>query len=256
MQERTFKEAKMSFSSDTVTLVHDALRDFAGIDPRKATVLDFGCGRGALVEHLCESGVEAYGCDVDPYWEGDKPRLRPIPRSPYRLPFDDASFDLVVSTSVLEHAQNQRELFYEIKRVLKPNGISLHFYPGKWYLPIEPHIYVPLVNWLWPRQPRWWLALWAFFGIRNEFQGNMDWRRVTALNERYCENGLCYRTQSFYRDVSMEVFGNCEWPMHYYLQRADGGVAALYRKLPFKGIIAWMSRHTRMAMIVQRKLAA
>lgn len=238
---------------DTVNLVHDLLRDYAKIDPKKAKVLDFGCGRGGLVDLLCESGIDAYGCDVDPYWEGNNPRLRPIPRAPYRIPFDDESVDLVISTSVLEHAQNHRELFYEIKRVLKPNGISMHLYPGKWYLLSEPHIYVPFVNFFWPKQPRWWLALWALLGVRNEYQKGMDWRSVVRQNERYCATGLCYQPQSFYRKVSLEVFGNCDWPMDFYLSRADGGVGKLYRSLPLKRLIAWLSHHTRMTLIVQRK---
>jgi len=243
----------LSITTSTVSLFHDAIRDIAGLDPSNATVLDFGCGRGALVDGLCKSGINAYGCDVDPYWEGEDPRLRPIQRSPYRIPFDDASIDVVISTSVLEHAQNSRELFYEIKRVLKPGGYSMHMYPGKWYLPTEPHIYVPLVNWLWPRQPRWWLALWALLGVRNEFQQDKDWRTVTELNEQFCAKGINYQPQSFYRNISMEVFGNCEWPMRYFLAKADGGFAALHRRLPMKGLTAWVGQHTRMALLVQRK---
>lgn len=233
--------------------MRDAIRDIAGIDPLEATLLDFGCGRGVLVDRLCESGVNAFGCDVDPYWEGEKPRLRPIQRFPYRIPFDDASIDMVISTSVLEHAQNPRELFQEIRRVLKPGGVSMHIYPGKWYLPSEPHIYVPLVNFLWPWRPRWYLALWAILGVRNEYQQNMGWRRVTELNEHYCATGICYFPQSLYRDLSMEIFGNCEWPMRYFLAKSDGGMAKLYKRLPMKGFVAWLSKHTRTALLVQRK---
>lgn len=243
----------MSINAATVSFFNDAIRDIAGLDPLKATILDFGCGRGALVDSLCEQGVNAFGCDVDPYWEGERSRLRAIQRSPYRIPFDDASIDVVISTSVLEHAQNPRELFYEIKRVLKPGGISMHMYPGKWYLPSEPHMYVPLVNILWPQSPRWWFALWAMLGIRNEYQQGMDWRTVSRMNEQYSATGICYWPQSFYQDISMEVFGNCEWPMHYFLSKSDGGFAALYRRLPLKALTAYVGQRTRMALIVQRK---
>ncbi len=234
-----------------VSLVCDAIRDFAHADPAKAKVLDFGCGRGALVDGLCASGVDAYGCDVDPCWEGDNPRLRPS--VPDRIPFDDNSFDLVCSITVLEHAQNTRECFLEVKRVLKPGGISFHLYPARWYLPVEPHMYVPLINIMWPRQPRWWLAFWAMMGIRNEFQKGLNWREVTEANWQYCKTGICYRPKSFFQDVSMEVFGNCEWPMRYFLSKASGGVASLYRRLPLKGLIAWMSQYTRTVYLVQRK---
>ncbi len=236
-----------------VSLWISAIQDIGGRSPSDTTVLDFGCGRGVLVDRLCELDVDAYGCDVDPYWEGDNPRLREIQRSPYRIPFDDASVDLVLSTTVLEHAQNPRELFHEIKRVLRPGGCAIHIYPAKWYLPYEPHIHVPLVNHLWPHTPRWWFALWALLGIRNEFQKGLDWRKVTELNEHYAANGLCYPTQRFYRKVSMEVYGNCEWPMHYFLSKSDGGFAPLYRRLPMKWFTAWVCQYTRMVLLVQRK---
>ena len=61
----------------------------------------------------------------------------------------------------------------------------MHLYPSKWYLPSEPHIYVPLVNVFWPRCPRWWLALWARLGVRNEHQGHMGWKEVVDINVRY-----------------------------------------------------------------------
>jgi SAM-dependent methyltransferase len=243
----------MPATSADVALVLDAVRDLAKTNPATAKVLDFGCGRGALVEALCASGVDAYGCDVDPRWDRDTSRFAVIQRPNYRIPYEDNSFDLVCSTSVLEHAQNIRECFYEIRRVLKPGGISFHIFPSKWYLPSEPHIHVPFVNVMWPNQPHWWLASWALIGVRNEFQQGLSWREVTEANRHYCETGVSYRTNSFLHEVSIEVFGNCGWPMRYFLSKGDGQVARLYRRLPLKGLIAWMSKHTRMACLVQCK---
>jgi SAM-dependent methyltransferase len=245
----------MSGAVEMASLFRDVIRDLGRIDPAKATVLDFGCGRGSLVDQLVDVGLDAYGCDIDPYWQGERPRLREIQRSPYRIPFSDDSIDAVVSTSVLEHVRNTRECFYEIKRVLKPGGISVHLYPGKRYLPREPHILVPLVNILWPRQPRWWLALWAILGVRNEFQQGMDWRAVTDANERFSASGIFYPPQQFYVDASMEVFGNCEWPMLYFLSKAGGGAGAMHRRLPLKRFTASLFQHTRNAFLVQRKTA-
>ena len=135
---------------------------------------------------------------------GDKPRLKPIERSNYRIPYDDNSFDLVYSTSVLEHAQNTRECFYEIRRVLKPGGVSFHVYPGKWYIACGAAQYVPLVNVMWPKQPRWWLAFWAIMGVRNEFQRGLNWHQVTEANWRYLRDWPLLSIATFFRDVSME----------------------------------------------------
>ena len=156
-----------------------AIRLLGGFSlPSHTKVLDFGCGSGQLVDALLQLGFDAYGCDISAYWSGEPSvapeRLHLISSMPYRLPFDDSIFDVVVSTSVLEHAQNKEEYFQEIHRVLRPGGYSMHIYPGKWYLPYEPHIYVPLVNYFWPYCPKWWLGLWALLGVRNEFDDVFD----------------------------------------------------------------------------------
>ncbi|WP_369940352.1 methyltransferase domain-containing protein [Xanthomonas medicagonis] len=43
--------------------------------------------------------------------------------SPYSLPFDDASIDMVLSSSCLEHSEMFWLVFLEIMRVLKPGGL-------------------------------------------------------------------------------------------------------------------------------------
>jgi len=152
----------------------------------------------------------------------------------------------VLSTSVLEHAQNKTEVFREVHRGLKPGGYSMHLYPGKWYLPAEPHIYVPLVNYFWPRCPQWWLALWAMLGVRNEHQQGMGWREVVRRNRAYCRTGLSYWSNGRYRRVSMQVFGNHASPMVFFIENSYGGVARLLRALPLKRFTGWVAGEIRM----------
>jgi hypothetical protein len=131
----------------------------------------------------------------------------------------------------------------------------MHLYPGKWYLPREPHIHVPFVNMLWPRCPLWWLGLWALLGIRNEFQRGLPWRAVVAANERFCREELSYWTTRQYRELSLKVFGQCHWPMAFYLTHAPGGFARLSRRLPLKSLSGAVSREVRMGFMIQRKSA-
>jgi SAM-dependent methyltransferase len=42
-----------------------------------------------------------------------------------QLPFDDASYDLVFASHVLEHVPDDRKAISEIRRILKPNGIAI-----------------------------------------------------------------------------------------------------------------------------------
>ena len=214
-------------------------------------ILDFGCGAGQIVSELAALGYEVYGCDV--FLEHESTLLKRISTHPYKIPFENEKFDIVISTSVLEHAQNTQECFYEIARVLKPGGYAMHLLPGKYYLPTEPNIYVPLVSWFWPRCPRWWLALWAILGIRNEFQQNLSWKETYTANKSYCEKGLCYRSSGYYETLSKKVFGNFAWPMLFYINNSSGGFGRLARKLPLKAFLGKVSRELRIGFLVTRK---
>lgn len=161
------------------------------------TILDLGCGKGALVESLKCQGYDAYGCDIadsdaSDYEENQavKSYLRAIETQPYTLPFDDDQFDYVISDVVLEHVVDYESLFKEIHRVLKPGGVSLHVFPGR-YVPIEPHVFVPLATIL---RGRVWLNLWAIIGIRNQFQSGKSAKEVAGLNFRYLNAHTNYPT--------------------------------------------------------------
>lgn len=239
-------------------LIQTAIRELGGFTlPALAKVMDFGCGKGKLVHALHRRGFDAYGCDIKNYWSEEylpvSEKLKTIPLSPYRLPFDNNTFDVVVSTSVLEHAQNTEECFREIHRVLKPGGYAMHHYPGKWYLPYEPHIYVPLVNYFWPRCSKGWLRLWALLGVRNEYQQDQSWQTVVAANHKYCQEGLSYLSTRQYKELSLKVFGNCHWPMKFYIENASGGYARIFKRLPFKKLSGVLSRELRMGFLIQHK---
>ena len=235
-----------------------AIRELGGFNhPSRTRVLDFGCGTGQLLHGLLQRGFDAFGCDIAAYWSTGQPmapeRFSTISLTPYRLPFGEGTFDVVVSTSVLEHAQNKAECFQEIHRVLRPGGYSMHLYPGKWYLPYEPHIFVPLVNYLWPKCPKWWLGLWALLGVRNEFQRHLSWKAVLESNHRYCREELSYWPTRRYRRLSLKVFGNCSWPMTFYIDNSYGTVASTLRRLPFKRMTGLLARELRMGFMIQQK---
>lgn len=218
-------------------------------------ILDFGCGAGQLARELQNLGYDVFGCDVyiAQSNENQGERFRQIQTNPYNIPFENETFDIVLSTSVLEHAQNTEEFFLEIKRVLKTGGYAMHILPGKYYLPTEPHLYVPLVSWFWPKCPDWWLALWAFLGIRNEFQKKALWRDVYKQNKVFCEENLCYHPTKYYEQLSNKIFGNFSWPMVFYIEHSSGGFAKLARKLPFKSILGKLSREIRMGFLAMQK---
>jgi SAM-dependent methyltransferase len=52
-----------------------------------------------------------------------------------RLTFADASFDLVITSDVMEHVYDYRMAFAEIVRVLKPGGVHVFSIPNAWPFP-------------------------------------------------------------------------------------------------------------------------
>lgn len=92
------------------------------------TALDAGCGVGATVRALLDSGFDAYGFDLlehIPQWcRLELPRERFVVTDPLRLdlPFDDGVFDVVFSLGVLEHVgttdghATRRSDYHEIRQ--------------------------------------------------------------------------------------------------------------------------------------------
>jgi SAM-dependent methyltransferase len=98
-------------------------------------ILDVGCGTGANLEMLAQFG-ESEGVDVsDDALEFCKAKgLKAHKGLAERLPFEDASFDLVTALDVVEHLDNDVEGLREMNRVLKKDGRALMFVPAFMFL--------------------------------------------------------------------------------------------------------------------------
>ncbi|MFQ5946924.1 MAG: class I SAM-dependent methyltransferase [Anaerolineae bacterium] len=93
-----------------------------------AQVLDVGCGTGIWLDRLKVAyDIRGFGLDVSPR------SIREAKTSSSdthafllgdasQIPFDDASFDAVISLDVLEHVADQDSCLAEMARVLKPGG--------------------------------------------------------------------------------------------------------------------------------------
>lgn len=183
----------------------------------ETALLDLGCGSGHLLKAALARGTDAYGCDVDfdqPNYDQDlvaelrtAGRLMPIevvrreqaaPRvvgkSPstadfYRLPFDDGTFDVVISSQVLEHVENYPQLAGELYRVMKPGAVFLHFFPPPFHI-IEGHTDIPFGGRF---HPDWWLKLWIRAGVRRY---GMSADEYLAWARDYLNTRVNYLTKS------------------------------------------------------------
>ncbi len=109
-------------------------------------VLDFGCGSGYGTWLLSDHAREVIGVDISE--EAIRhcaqtyraPTLSFQEISPdYKLPFDDGSFDVIVSFQVIEHIPDVRSYLTELKRVLERSGSLFLTTPNRKYrlLPLQ-----------------------------------------------------------------------------------------------------------------------
>lgn len=87
-------------------------------------VFDFGCGCGRLARMFKGHPGQVTGCDLDrrhvDWINGNLPFMKAVQTKPNEaLPFDDESFDAVISISVFSHLNELAQIFYleELSRV-------------------------------------------------------------------------------------------------------------------------------------------
>lgn len=111
-----------------------------GRPPGDLRVLDWGTGKGQNAFLMKQEGFNVTACDVSADGFGrDVPLLEGIElvelTDPVKLPFPDASFDIVASFGVLEHVPKDLESMHEIRRILRPGGlfyVTFLPYPLSW----------------------------------------------------------------------------------------------------------------------------
>jgi SAM-dependent methyltransferase len=195
-------------------------------------ILDFGCGDGALVHRFRELGYDAYGFDIHKYGKlrrEDETYFKffanpntntadhRVDWTSYGLPFENDTFDLVISTQTLEHVLEPAPVMAEIARVLRPDGIALHLFPDRTRM-IEPHFFVPLATRI---QNWWWFYLWSILGVRNSFQHELTARQVADENFRYCQTGVRYFENEELRAYVSPYFEEISFPKNTYYGYVD-----------------------------------
>ena len=233
MKQFAMKTAeKDSFLRD-VTLHTAILKEFGRELGPDSQVLDFGCGSGNLVLAYREAGLKAFGVDVILAEETEFLRL--IPKASYRIPFEDNTFDFLFSNSVLEHVRDLPAALTEMKRVLKPRGVSLHLFPPK-ARPIEPHVFVP---WGGLIRNRPWLLLWASLGVRSPYQKGLDIRQVAEKNYNYLHDKTFYRSRQELQTQICAKFQNLVFADSEMIKCSYGGARRLS---PFIKILPSLAR--------------
>lgn len=129
---------RLTTNKDSEIVVHHLHRYAIAIDLVKdKVVLDIASGEGYGSNLLALSAKKVIGSDIDEKVikfatsKYNKPNLEFRVGNADKMPVEDNSIDVVVSFETLEHHDKHEEMFSEIKRVLKPNGILIMSSPDK-----------------------------------------------------------------------------------------------------------------------------
>jgi 2-polyprenyl-3-methyl-5-hydroxy-6-metoxy-1,4-benzoquinol methylase len=125
--------------------------------------LDAGCGHGRFSEAAASRRAVVVSVDI-----GERLVALTMARAASRgvvsdacaLAFRDASFDIVISSEMLEHTEAPEHAVAELARVLRTGGLLVLTTPNR--------------VWQWPVRAASWLRLRAFHGLENF----VAWRRL------------------------------------------------------------------------------
>jgi len=112
----------------------ELFRRYVGGPGRK--VLDLGCRDGALTRAYA-GGNEVVGVDADRDALTEAEKLGIETRwadLDEPLPFDEASFDVVVAGELLEHLRDPHRVVADVRRVLRPGGTFVASVPNAYRL--------------------------------------------------------------------------------------------------------------------------
>src|SRR5690349_17275109 len=102
------------------------------------TVVDVGCGAGALCRCAGMVGADVIGIDIHPDLVADTiEMMRAVPARSFRgivcdsdpIPLPDATASVVISTEVLEHVDDPARFLAELVRIGKPGARYLFTVP-------------------------------------------------------------------------------------------------------------------------------
>lgn len=175
-------------------------------DLAKRRILDIGAGRGDFLVDAVRRGFDAEGIELNPAYiaqahghakeAGVSITIREGVGE--ALPYEDATFDFVNASELLEHVHDPDGILKEIARVLTPEGKAYISVPNRFGF-YDPHFHLYFVNWL----PRAWSETFIrLFGKQKNYAYNKaGYQKLTDMHymtrvqfERLCKQcGLVYR---------------------------------------------------------------
>jgi SAM-dependent methyltransferase len=107
------------------------------LPPNPGLVLDVGCGGGWVATALCPKGYEVVSFDISPKNTQEVLARNPSPNHSavagdvFALPFQPASFDIVIASEIIEHVYDPGLFAKGLLEILKPGGTLIITTPYK-----------------------------------------------------------------------------------------------------------------------------
>lgn len=152
-----------------------------------------------------------------------------------RLPFPDASFDVIVSNHVIEHVRSADLHLSEMARVLASNGIIYLATPNRLW-PWEVHYHIALLHYL---PQRFFMSLLKKIGKYREELWLLSWPALKRKAQKHFS--VCV--------VSDAV---CKWPRHYYLNISKL-VENLLSRIPLRLFRLFTFIHPTLIVVLRHK---
>lgn len=186
--------------------------------PQPMRMLEIGTGSGGIAHYFATH--PSLHCDVTAVDVHDNRAVREGYQyqqvQSVELPFDDGSFDVVITNHVIEHVGNaaaQHKHLTEIHRVMKQDGIGYLAVPNRWML-TEPHFQLKFLSW-WPHA---WRTPYLRLMQKGEFYD------VEPLQMRQLEDMLA--AAGFrYRNLCIEA-----WRATFEIERPDSLATRVLRR--------------------------
>lgn len=184
-----------------------------------AKLLEIGGGTGIQAKLLADEGFDIVSIDIPQSQYASERVFSVIDYDGENIPFEDRSFDVVLSSNVLEHVVNLTALHGEIKRVLRPAGYCVHVMPsGSWRFWTNVAHYVELMQRIFFAMPqllpRYMHPVAALYGMFNGLKAvARPAVRLFLLPPRHGECGNAV-TEIYY-------FGRGWWRRHFIASGFD-----------------------------------
>jgi 2-polyprenyl-3-methyl-5-hydroxy-6-metoxy-1,4-benzoquinol methylase len=198
-------------------------------DKKDIRVLDYGCGNGELVRYLIGNGRDAYGVDVDTFFDDfysytDKELL-----AQKRIAVIDVDgkgdllgqkFDVVISNMVIEHVKVKEHLFSAITQYMSNDGVALLFYPLFESIR-EGHIRQLFIHWF-PRGPLRIAAAYVqkFLGIPRDNGGTANIHEFVKEKVGIVDESCFYETNWAMNRHLRKYFDFSHFETEYFTFRA------------------------------------